>query len=68
MCIRDRFRTDLKGLLKDTILSERSLGRGYFRPETVRGMVDQHNCGRRDYAHQLWTLLMLEMWHQEFID
>ena len=62
------FRTDLKGLLKDTILSERSLGRGYFRPETVRGMVDQHNCGRRDYAHQLWTLLMLEMWHQEFID
>jgi asparagine synthase (glutamine-hydrolysing) len=62
------FRGELKGYLEETILSERALGRGYFKRETVNHMVDEHTDGRRDYAHQLWTLLMLELWHQEFID
>jgi hypothetical protein len=31
-------------------------------------MVQQHVEGRRDFAQQLWTLLMLELWHREFID
>lgn len=62
------FRNELKSFLVETILSERSLGRGYFRREAVSHLVQQHSEGRRDYAFQLWTLLMLELWHQEFID
>ncbi|HWN98997.1 MAG TPA: asparagine synthase (glutamine-hydrolyzing) [Blastocatellia bacterium] len=62
------FRAELKGFLKDALLSERSLGRGYFKPESVLRLVDDHQSRRRDYSHQLWTLLMLELWHQEFID
>ena len=61
------FRAELKGFLKDAILSESALGRGYFKPEAILRMVDEHTGGRRDYSHQLWTLLMLELWHQEFI-
>lgn len=61
------FRAELKGFLKDAILSESALGRGYFKPEAILRMVDEHIGGRRDYSHQLWTLLMLELWHQEFI-
>jgi asparagine synthase (glutamine-hydrolysing) len=62
------FRAEMKGLLKEAILSDRSLGRGYFKPDSVRLLVDDHIAQRRDYSHQLWTLLMLELWHQEFID
>lgn len=62
------FRAELKGFLKETILSKRSLGRGYFKPAAVRRLVDDHVAHQRDYSHQLWTLLMLELWHQEFID
>lgn len=62
------FRGELKGFLAETILSERALGRGYFKPDAIRHLVKEHTEGRRDYAHQLWTLLMLELWHQEFID
>jgi asparagine synthase (glutamine-hydrolysing) len=62
------FRDELKGFLKETILSERSLGRDYFKSESVVRLVDDHIERRRDYSHQLWTLLMLELWHQEFID
>ena len=62
------FRGELKSFLKETVLSERALGRGYFKREAVKHLVDGHTDGRRDNAHQLWTLLMLELWHQEFID
>jgi asparagine synthase (glutamine-hydrolysing) len=62
------FRNQLKGFLEAHILSERAVARGYFKREAVRHLVDQHASGRRDYAHQLWTLLMLELWHREFVD
>jgi asparagine synthase (glutamine-hydrolysing) len=62
------FRNQLKGFLADTVLSERALRRGYFKPAAVRQLIAQHTAGKRDYSHQLWTLLMLELWHQEFID
>jgi len=62
------FRNELKDLLVDTLLSKRSLNRGYFRQDFVKHLTNQHLKGRTDYGHQLWTLLMLELWHKRFID
>lgn len=62
------FRGELRQFVSETILAERTLMRGYFKPEALRHLVEQHVEGRRDYAQQLWTLLMLELWHREFID
>jgi hypothetical protein len=30
--------------------------------------VTEHINGDKDHAFQLWTLLMLELWFEEFID
>jgi len=62
------FRGKLQPFLRETILSEASLKRGLFKPEVVRRMAELHTRGERDYSHQLWTLLMLELWFQRFID
>jgi asparagine synthase (glutamine-hydrolysing) len=62
------FRGEMQGFLRETLLSEKALKRGYFKPEAVTRLVEQHTSGTRDYAHQLWTLLMLELWFQRFID
>lgn len=62
------FRGPLKEMLQDTVSSPRALGRGYFRPEAVRALVQQHITGQSDHTLRLWTLLMLELWHGEFID
>ena len=62
------FRGELKDFLRGNILSETALGRGYFKAREVKQLVEEHTEGRRDYSHQLWTLLMLELWHQEFVD
>ncbi len=66
--IRHWLRGQMNGFLRETLLSERSLKRGIFRPEAVARMVELHTRAERDYAHQLWTLMMLELWFKRFID
>jgi len=62
------FRGQLQPFLRETILSQKALKRGLFKPEAVKQMVELHTRAERDYSHQLWTLLMLELWFQQFID
>jgi asparagine synthase (glutamine-hydrolysing) len=62
------FRGKMQPFLREVVLSEKALNRGLFKPEIVRQLVAQHTEGKRDYSHQLWTLLMLELWFQRFID
>jgi len=62
------FRGKLQTFLRETLLAEASLNRGLFKPEAVKRLVELHTRGERDYSHQLWTLLMLELWYQRFID
>jgi asparagine synthase (glutamine-hydrolysing) len=62
------FRGTLQPFLRETLLSEVSLDRGLFRPEALKSLVELHTRGERDHSHQLWTLLMLELWFQRFID
>ncbi|MGI8918013.1 MAG: asparagine synthase (glutamine-hydrolyzing) [Pyrinomonadaceae bacterium] len=62
------FRSQMQPFLRETLLSQKALGRGLFKPESVKQMIQLHTSGERDYAHQLWTLLMLELWFERFID
>ena len=62
------FRGALKDYLREVLLSEKSLKRGLVKPEAVRNFVEQHTTGKQDFTNQLWTLLMLELWFQRFID
>jgi asparagine synthase (glutamine-hydrolysing) len=62
------FRGKMQPFLREVVLSEKALRRGLFKPDAVRQLVGLHTRGERDYSHQLWTLLMLELWFQRFID
>jgi asparagine synthase (glutamine-hydrolysing) len=62
------FRGEMKGFVRESLLSERSLGRGIVKADVVRRYVDEHTSGERDHAFKVWTLLMLELWFQRFID
>ena len=62
------FRGKMQPFLREVVLSEKALRRGLFKPEAVKQLIELHTRGERDYSHQLWTLLMLELWFQRFID
>lgn len=54
----------VRDFVGDTLLSNHSLNRGIFKPESLRAMIDEQGVGGR----QLWGALSLELWHREFID
>lgn len=62
------FRAELKSFVVDTLLSGPLTKRPYFKPDALKAMVYGHIAGKRDYSFQIWTLLMLELWHRRFID
>lgn len=61
-------RSNLKNLMFDILLSEKAFKRGYFKPQTIKDMVRLHVSRRKNYSLQLWSLLMLELWHRRFMD
>jgi asparagine synthase (glutamine-hydrolysing) len=61
-------RHELRDMAYDTLLSPQAIGRGYFRPATIRRLLDEHVQRKAGWHHRLWTLLMLELWHLRFID
>ncbi len=61
-------RHELKDALLPMLLEPRTLQRGYFKPDAVRGMMEDHIRGRRDHAGMLWMLLIFELWHRNFLE
>ncbi len=57
-----------KTFLKDVLLSPAQKNRGYFNPQAVEKMIEEHLSGTRDRSAMLWQLLILELWHQTFHD
>jgi asparagine synthase (glutamine-hydrolysing) len=66
--IRRWFNHELRGLLDDTLRDQRTRERGDFDHRATLAILDAHRRGVRDHSHQLWGLLMLELWRREFID
>ena len=62
------FRDEMKDFVRDVLLSPTSLSRGIVKPAMIEKYVKEHTEGQRDHSFQLWTLLMLELWFQRFID
>jgi asparagine synthase (glutamine-hydrolysing) len=62
------FRGVMQPFLRETLLSEKALGRNLFDRESVRRLIDEHTSRKQDHSDRLWSLLMLELWFERFID
>ena len=66
--VGDWMRGSLRPWVEDVLFSPRALKRGYFDPDALRQFVWTRLNGRREQSFDLWALLWLELWHQEFMD
>jgi len=61
----DWFRGELREFLRDHITDPRFLGRDIVSPGFLRDLLDEHDAGRRDNSHWLWSILVLALWFEE---
>lgn len=62
------FKDELKEMAYDTLLSTKAIERGYFKAASIERILNEHVTGKWNWHHQIYNLLMLELWHREFID
>lgn len=61
-------RRDLREAAHDLLFSRQAVARGYVRPEAVKGFWDAHQRGARNHAGRIWALMVLELWHRDYVD
>jgi asparagine synthase (glutamine-hydrolysing) len=61
-------RNELKDLILTVLLEPRTQQRGYVNPRALRQVLDEHFRGRRNHVGRIWRLLMLELWHRNYLE
>jgi asparagine synthase (glutamine-hydrolysing) len=62
------FRGELREWMTSLLSPASIMKRGYFRPEAVQQLVNEHLRGWRDHSLILWALVVLEIWYQLYVD
>ena len=57
-------REDLREMAQDLLSDTAVRRRGYVAPDYVRWLMAEHQSGRRNFADQLYALMVLELWHE----
>ena len=61
------FRSELSGYVQQTLLAPGAACPFYIRPAAIEALIHEHISGRHDHRRQLFSLLMFELWHRQFI-
>jgi asparagine synthase (glutamine-hydrolysing) len=61
-------RGELEPFARETLSAETLRHQGFFQPEVVRRLLDDHVAGREDLSRQLWGLLAFTLWHERHVE
>jgi asparagine synthase (glutamine-hydrolysing) len=61
------FHDDLRPLLLDMLAGERLRRQGFFEAAFVQRLLDDHLSHRRDQRKELWTLLIFQLWYDQYV-
>jgi asparagine synthase (glutamine-hydrolysing) len=66
--IGEWFKSDLKDMCQDLLLSDRVRERELFDYEYVEGLLQNHCQGAENNTREIRALMAVELWNKEFID
>jgi asparagine synthase (glutamine-hydrolysing) len=61
-------RGELAPFARSTLSAETLRRQGFFRPEPVQRLLDEHTAGAEDWSRQLWGLLAFTLWHERHVE
>jgi asparagine synthase (glutamine-hydrolysing) len=62
------FKDRLRPLVEEVLSDPRTLSRGLFAPDEVRGLVERHLSGKANHTREIRALLAVELWFRTCID
>ena len=61
------FQGPWEDLLRETLSYERLTSQGIFSPSYVATLIEEHVAGKKNHRKALWSLLMFQLWHDEWV-
>ncbi|MFW6123669.1 MAG: asparagine synthase (glutamine-hydrolyzing) [Acidobacteriota bacterium] len=65
--IKHWLRTELKEMMLDYLAESRIKKGGLFNPQAVHNLVDSHLKKKNNHSHQIWALLVFEIWKDKYM-
>lgn len=61
------FKGELHEMAQQVLDESVIVEQGYFKPEVVKDIMKRHERAELLYNHQMYALLVFEMWHERFM-
>jgi asparagine synthase (glutamine-hydrolysing) len=61
-------RGELEPFARETLSAGVLQRQGFFQPDVVSGLIDEHVAGREDRSRQLWGLLAFTLWYELHVE
>jgi asparagine synthase (glutamine-hydrolysing) len=61
-------RGELEPFARETLSPENLQRQGFFQPQPVMRLIDEHVAGREDWSRQLWGLLAFTLWYERHVE
>jgi len=61
-------RGELEPFARETLSGDVLRRQGFFRPEAVERVIDDHVSSREDLSRQLWGLLSFTLWYERHVE
>ena len=61
-------RGELEPFARETLSPATLRSQGFFQPEPVQRLLDEHAAGAEDWSRQLWGLLTFTLWYERHVE
>jgi asparagine synthase (glutamine-hydrolysing) len=61
-------RGELEPFARETLSPENLQRQGFFQPQPIARLLDEHVAGREDWSRQLWGLLAFTLWYERHVE
>ena len=65
--IKNWIKNELKPMMLESLSEKNVKEKGYFDPQFVNRLVDEHVKGKENHSHRLWALMVFHIWYDLYM-
>jgi asparagine synthase (glutamine-hydrolysing) len=60
-------KNELRPMMQEVLSPARIKREGFFNPSYIESLKTEHLNGNANHSHQLWSLMVFEMWRETYL-